>query len=901
MAENKYNPQSQLTLFNNEEAKEIKNRDEFTPLMQQYYFIKSRYPGMILFFRLGDFYEMFGEDAKIASQILEITLTKRQNVPMCGVPHHTAINYIAKLVRAGYKIAICDQVEDPKLAKGLVRREVTRVITPGTVLEENLLDVKSNNYLLSIYNENANFGLSYVDISTGTFLGTEIYNDTNYTQLELELARSTPAEVLLPTELGSNNKLLHLVKLYTSSIEYYKREDISFYSVEEFLKSKGIYSLAGYGLENKKLFLYSSAALFKYIEDTQGKILQYLQLPKFFYPDEYVVLEDVAIRNLELVTNLTTGTRKGSLLDTIDRTVTPMGGRLLRYWLLHPLRNVEKILERQALVEIFYEDMATTQKVVAELKRICDIERITIKISLGKAVPRDLITLRDSLSRIPNIKNILNEKYVKGIQKNTLMKKLIDRLYDVQPLVDLITSAIVDDPGTDFATGKIIKDGYSQELDNYRNIAHNIKHWIAAFEIRERQRTGISSLKVGYNTIFGYYIEVTKPNLHLVPQNYIRKQTLSNAERFYTQELKNKEIEVLESEEKIEELQRTIFNEICKEIDNHRQQIQHLSSTLAELDIYTALAILARENDYSKPIINDNFVIDIKEGRHPVVEKSVPIRFVPNDTYLDGKDTQIIILTGPNMAGKSTYIRQVALIVILAQMGGFVPAKSATIGIVDRIFTRIGAGENLHSGKSTFMVEMTETAYILNNVTERSLVILDEIGRGTSTFDGISIAWACIEYLNKQRTISNYGPKVLCATHYFELTYLANILDGVKNYNISVKEWGDQVVFLHKIVEGPADKSYGIYVAKLAGLPQEVIMRAKEIIKFLESSTTKYNFRERDRQREESLPALINKTAPNDIINDIINEIKEADLDNLTPLEIFNKVAQWKKMLNNGN
>ena len=887
--------QAQLTLFNTEEIKDLKSRDDFTPLMQQYYFIKSRYPGMILFFRLGDFYEMFGEDAKIASQILEITLTKRQNVPMCGVPHHTVINYIAKLVRAGYKIAICDQVEDPKLAKGgLVRREVTRVITPGTVLEENLLDVKSNNYLLSIYNEDNNFGLSYVDISTGTFLGTEIHNDANYAQLELELTRSTPAEVLLPAELENNTKLVNLIKSYTSSIEYYKKEDISLYSVEEFLKSKGIYSLAGYGLENKKLFLYSSAALFKYIEDTQGKILEYLQLPKYFYPDEYVVLEDVAIRNLELVTNLTTGTRKGSLLDTIDKTVTPMGGRLLRYWLLHPLRNVEKIAERQAFVEMFYEDMATTQKIIAELKRICDIERITIKISLGKAVPRDLITLRDSLSRIPNIKNLLYEKYTKDIEKNCLLKKLNDRIQDLQPLVELITSAIVDDPGTDFATGKIIKDGYSQELDNYRNAARNIKHWIAAFEMQERQRTGISSLKVGYNTIFGYYIEVTKPNLHLVPQNYIRKQTLSNAERFYTQELKNKELEVLESESKIEELQRTIFNKICKEVDNYRTQIQHLSSTLAELDIYTALATLARENDYCKPTVNNDFIIDIKDGRHPVVEKTVPIRFVPNDTYLDGKDTQIIILTGPNMAGKSTYIRQVALIVILAQIGSFVPAKSATIGVVDRIFTRIGAGENLYTGKSTFMVEMTETAYILNNVTERSLVILDEIGRGTSTFDGISIAWACIEYLNKQRTISNYGPKVLCATHYFELTYLSNILEGVKNYNISVKEWGEQVVFLHKIIAGPADKSYGIYVAKLAGLPHEVVMRAKEVIKLLESSTTRYNLV--DRNKYEKQPALLNAES-NDIINKVINEIKEADLNNLTPLEIFTKVAMWKKML----
>jgi DNA mismatch repair protein MutS len=412
--------------------------------------------------------------------------------------------------------------------------------------------------------------------------------------------------------------------------------------------------------------------------------------------------------------------------------------------------------------------------------------------------------------------------------------------------------------------------------------------------MQERQRTGISSLKVGYNTIFGYYIEVTKPNLHLVPQNYIRKQTLSNAERFYTQELKNKELEVLESESKIEELQRTIFNKICKEIDNYRTQIQHLSSTLAELDIYTALATLARENDYCKPTVNNDFIIDIRDGRHPVVEKTVPIRFVPNDTYLDGKDTQIIILTGPNMAGKSTYIRQVALIVILAQIGSFVPAKSATIGVVDRIFTRIGAGENLYTGKSTFMVEMTETAYILNNVTERSLVILDEIGRGTSTFDGISIAWACIEYLNKQRTISNYGPKVLCATHYFELTYLSNILEGVKNYNISVKEWGEQVVFLHKIVAGPADKSYGIYVAKLAGLPHEVVMRAKEVIKLLESSTTRYNLV--DRNKYEKQPALLNAES-NDIINKVINEIKEADLNNLTPLEIFTKVAMWKKML----
>lgn len=807
--------------------KEVPSIKWFTPLMKQYLNIKQNYKDAILFFRVGDFYEMFGEDAIKASPILEIVLTKRHNIPMCGVPYHSTISYISKLIKKGFKVAICEQMEDPSVAKGVVKREVIRIISPGTILEENLLEAKKNNYLVSIYpkitQKETIFGIAYIDISTGDFFTTE-FKDENLLKLTSELTKINPSEFIFPKSF-ENSTIFNKIPVLNSISRNYIDDYFFEYSFSQniIFETYSLTSLKPFGIEDKKFSVCASIGILNYLKNTQKISVLTLKPIKFYSIDEYMTLDNAAIKNLEL----------SLLLEILDHTVTPVGSRYLRKALSQPLTNINRIKERQQSVKFFVEEGIIRRKLKEVFKSIGDLERILTRLAGKLAGPRDLIVLKNSLNLIPQIKKILKE------QQTTLTPVVINGLYEnlveLPNIVDLISKSIIDEPPIDVQKGNFIKPGYNKTLDELKEISQNGKKYLTELEQKEKIRTGISSLKVGYTSVFGYYIEVTKPNLGSVPKDYIRKQTLLNCERFITEELKQLEEKILSAEEKINRIELEIFLQIRNEILKYTQQLFRISLNISELDFYISLAEVAVENDYCLPEISDDYEIDIKESRHPVIEKKLNKPFVPNDVYLDGLNQQIIILTGPNMSGKSTYLRQVALIVIMAQIGSYVPAKKAHIGIVDKIFTRIGSSDNLTGGESTFMIEMYETANIINNSSSRSLLILDEVGRGTSTFDGISIAWATVEYLHKKKKQSTPGPKVLFATHYFELTELANKLDGVKNYNVSVREWQDEVIFLHKILPGCSDKSYGIYVAKLAGLPDELIKRAKEILEKLET------------------------------------------------------------------
>jgi DNA mismatch repair protein MutS len=872
--------------------------------MEQYHRIKKEYPDTILFFRLGDFYEMFGEDAKLASSILEIALTSRQKVPMCGVPYHSASRYIATLIKAGYKVAICEQLEDAKVAKDLVKRDVIRVITPGTVLEETLLPEKSNNFLASVYLERPvvkRAGLSFVDISTGEFLATEVEGGNLLEEVSLELTRLPVAEVILPKEEESNNDLLNLLKNYSLPVNYV--EDWNFMQENAYQKlvhQFQLHSLKGLGFENRQLAISASGAIISYLEATQKMTLSHLLPLKFYSKSEIMVLDESTRRNLELLANVQDNSKQGSLLEVLDLTRTAMGGRRLRQYILEPLMDVERIRARQEGVEDFFSNSIRRGKVRELLKKISDLERLIGRLCCGTANARDMVSLKNSLKLIPRIKELVGEC------KSQMAQDLCKELHDLQEIVDLIDSAIVPEPPLTLKEGGIIKPEYDEELNKLYQMARGGKEWVSELEAKERKRTGINSLKVGYTSVFGYYIEVTKPNLKQVPPDYIRKQTLLNAERFVTPELKEKEALILGAEERKVELEYEIFQNIRNRVIHEARKIQEVAKIIAEIDVLSSLAEVAANNNYTKPTLNNGEVISIKAGRHPVVEKMlVGEKFIPNDTYLDGCENQILIITGPNMAGKSTYIRQVALIVLLAQMGSFVPAEEATIGVVDRIFTRISTRDTISRGESTFMVEMIETANILNNATSKSLLILDEIGRGTSTFDGISIAWAAVEYLNgmverahpsgEPETTS--GPKTLFATHYFELTELAQTLSGVKNYNFAVREWGDKVIFLRKLMEGSADKSYGINVAQLAGLPKEVLERAKEILYHLEKNS----------YREDGMPKLAKvEKEPKQLSlfteaeHYILQELDKLKIEEMTPLEALNKLQELKEKIKKG-
>lgn len=864
---------------------------ELTPMMQQYLQIKEQHKNSIVFFRLGDFYEMFFDDARLASRELEITLTGRdcgldERAPMCGVPHHSAFFYISKLIHKGYKVAICEQVEDPTLSKGIVKREVVRVITPGTVIEEALLDEKTNNYILSLFYEEGVYGLAYADISTGELATTSITDNKTQNIID-ELVRIGPSEIFV------NSKCITVTNLYDDiddrlNIKANEYNDQAFSKRNAELKIKmhfGVSGLEGLGLSENPYCARAVGALLQYLEDTQKVDMKHLDKIDIYHRDEFMILDSWTKRNLEIVETMRSKEKKGSLLWLLDKTQTSMGGRMLRKWVERPLINCQEIEKRLDGVEEIKNSLSLMEDIKEHTKSIYDIERLMGRISCLTANARDLLALKRSLDVLPGLKKVLMDcrsEILCEISKN------IDPLDDVSRLIGI---SIHEEPPVGIREGGIIKDGYDYEIDSLRRASKEGRQWVASLEKEERKKTGIKSLKVGYNKVFGYYLEVTKSNLDQVPDHYMRKQTLANAERYITPELKEMENRILGAQEKVVMLEYQAFLDIREKISMRVERIKKTAFYLSVLDAVYSLAKAAYDNRYVKPRVYDGDGIEIKDGRHPVVEKSINSnRFVPNDTYLDCRENQLCIITGPNMAGKSTYMRQVALIVLMAQIGSFVPASYCRIGICDRIFTRVGASDDLASGQSTFMVEMNEVANILNNATPKSLIILDEIGRGTSTFDGLSIAWAVTEYLADK---NNVGARTLFATHYHQLTELEGKLEGIKNYCIAVKEKGDDIIFLRKVMRGGADQSYGIQVAGLAGLPKQIIKRAKDILLKLEETDITKNeqkvFRSKKETRLQQIDLLSYRYLK------LLQEVSRIDVDAITPLQAINILSQLRE------
>ena len=802
------------------------DRQKLTPMMKQYFECKDKYPDCILFFRLGDFYEMFFEDAIVASKVLEIALTGKscgleERAPMCGIPFHAAASYISKLVEAGYKVAIGEQMEDPQSVKGIVKREVIRVVTPGTVLEGNLLENKKNNYLMSLYKVNDKIGLSYVDISTGEANATCIDKD----KVIEEIAKVSPSEIIL-NEISFKENLNNIATLGNIYInESFSNDYLDEAILDEYFTKEYLASLK---FDENNLIKISLCILLNYIYNTQKQITSNINSVNIYNPMEYMVLDMFTRINLELTQTIRGSKKKGSLLHVLDKTSTAMGGRLLRKYVEEPLVNKKRIDERLDVIEEIKDDFSLREDLIEILKNVYDIERICGKIAFEKVTPKEMIHLRNSIEKLP----LLKERIANC--SGTTIKKYIAMMEDLSDIYELINESIMEEPSITIKDGNIIKSSYNEELSELRNISKNGAFMIKEIENNEREKTGVKSLKIGFNKVFGYYIEITKVNLANLDLEgrYIRKQTLSNAERFITEELKEIEDKILHAEEKIKSLEYEIFVKIRQIIYNNIDRIQNVARIIANIDVFTSFATVAHINNYVKPNINNDNKLDIKNGRHPVIESIVgEENFVPNDTYLNSGENIINIITGPNMAGKSTYMRQTAIITLMAHMGSFVPADYADIPICDRIFTRVGASDDLSQGQSTFMVEMSEVSHILKNATDKSLVILDEIGRGTSTYDGISLAWSIVEYIEK-----HIKCKTLFATHYHELTELENEFKEVKNYSIAVKDDGENIIFLRKIIDQAADKSYGIYVAKLAKLPDEVITRSSELLKDLEKN-----------------------------------------------------------------
>ena len=866
-----------------------------TPMMQQYLNIKEQYKDCILFFRLGDFYEMFFTDAEVASKELEITLTGKdcgldERAPMCGVPFHAADGYVARLIAKGFKVAICEQVEDPALAKGIVKRDVIKVVTPGTVTDIAMLDDRKNNYLMSVCRNGNFYGIAAVDVTTGDFYVTRITWGNTKGKLLDEIAKYLPSELVVNTEFNSDTEFLSEINrrfnIYLSTFD----DCVFEYGIAlDALKTH--FGNAALNISDYDISINASGALLKYLEMTQKVSLNHIQKINSYNIEEYMVLDVASRRNLELTETMREKSKRGSLLWVLDKTMTSMGGRLLRKWIEQPLVNLGDIQLRLNAVDEFKNKFMARVEVREFLKRVYDIERLLGKVVLGSVNCRDLIALKNSIGQIPYIKDLLINFEA---QYNKDCYEQLDCLEDV---CQLIEASIIDDPPITIKEGGIIKDGYNLEVDKLRQASTQGKDWIAAIEAAEREKTGIKNLKVGFNRVFGYYIEVTKSNFSLVPSEYIRKQTLANCERYITPELKEIEDTILGAEEKIIHLEHSLFIEIKDAIALQLTRIKTTAKSLAELDVIASLAEVADREGYCMPEVTATDEIHVVDGRHPVVEKMIDkSSFVPNDTILDMEEDRLAVITGPNMAGKSTYMRQTALIVLMAQIGSFVPATSAKIGLVDRIFTRVGASDDLASGQSTFMVEMSEVANILINATKRSLLILDEIGRGTSTFDGLSIAWSVIEYIvNKE----NLGCRTLFATHYHELTELEGKLSGIKNYCITVKEKGDDVIFLRKIIRGGADGSYGIQVAKLAGVPLAVIDRAKEILLDLDDADINKNGRTRKVKKQlegqMDLFAAATTVAQN---NEVLEDIKKIDLSRVTPIDAMNILYELQRKMN---
>jgi DNA mismatch repair protein MutS len=846
--------------------------DELTPIRQQYLEIKRQYPNAILFFRLGDFYETFDEDAEITSRELDIVLTSRPvgngvRVPLAGIPYHAVDNYLARLIQKGYHVAICEQIGDQP-SKGIFPRQVVRVVTPGTVIEPNLLHEGTNNYLVSIVIENNQAGISYADITTGEFAVT-VFDVIDFSSLKAEIKRLGAAEIIHP-----DNQILpkdipgHITPWNAWHFELGKCRDM-------ILTHFAVSSLDGFGLQGKNPGIRASGALLEYIKENSNSALQILTRLKTYNLSEFMILDASTRRNLELTETLH-GEIIGSLLGVIDKTVTPMGKRLIRQWINQPLLDPTMINQRLDGISLFHENSMLRKEVCSMLRNFADMERLVNRILSGNAQPRELISLRESLYHLQVLQNIITSY---NLQNHSVL--LLEDFSLCMDELSLLDSSISDDSPATMQNIGVIKPGYSSELDNILDASKNAREWINNLENIERERTGIKSLKVGYNKIFGYYIEITHSNNLKIPAEYIRKQTLVNAERYITPEMKEYETLVLNAEERIHEVELQLFKAICSKLSNYSQRIIKNAQILARLDVLSSMAEIASLGNYSRPIIQTDNVLEIIDGRHPVVENIEGERFTPNDIIFEPGEI-IRVITGPNMSGKSTYIRQAALITLLAQMGSYVPANFAKIGIVDRIFTRIGAQDEIHSKQSTFMVEMIETANILHNATERSLLILDEIGRGTSTYDGVSIAWSVIEFIHNHPKLRS---KTLFATHYHELTQLAELLPGVRNYNVAVTESDGSVLFLHKIVRGGADKSYGIHVAQLAGLPAPVIMRATEIMQELEKTSGR---------AVTSDPFIAQQAALFPELNPLLEEIKKLDINSLSPIEALNKLFEWK-------
>ena len=866
---------------------------ELSPMMQNYLNTKSQYKDCMLFYRLGDFYEMFFDDAIIASRELEITLTSRacgleEKAPMCGVPYHAVEIYISRLIAKGYKVAICEQLEDPKKAKGIVKRDVIRVVTPGTVIETNMLEEKKNNYIMSIAKKGMYYGIGICDISTGDFYATQIkLAENNFEKLLDEYARYSPAELVVNTAMGNSEKDVIILKDGNNTFVIV-REDKNF--EEDLSKLLNLYTITdGYDKEKKEfndesLVVSAINGLLNYFTETQKVKLEHINKIKIYEVQKYMALDINARRSLELTERMRDKSKKGTLIWVLDKTSTSMGGRLLRRWINDPLLEIEEIKERLDAVKELKDNMILRDDIINLLKKVYDIERLAGKISYGNANARDMISLKNSLSNIPSLKQILSTTNSKLLQ---IMYKRLDELKDIYSLIE---RAIVDEPPISVKEGGIIKKGFNSEIDDLKEASTQGKNWIIALEAKEKERTGIRNLKVGYTKVFGYYIEITKSFLNQVPENYIRKQTLTGGERFVTEELKQIEEKILGSEEKVISLEYEVFTQIRNEIARNIERLQKSANTIANIDVLASLAVVAEDNNYVYPEVNDGDIIDIKSGRHPVIEKMINDgSFVENDTYLDCDKSRVEIITGPNMAGKSTFMRQVAIITLMAQIGSFVPAEKACIGIVDKIFTRVGASDDLSSGQSTFMVEMNEVANILKEATPKSLVILDEIGRGTSTYDGLSIAWAVAEYIADKEKI---GCKTLFATHYHELLGLEEKVEGIKNFQVAVKEKGEDIIFLRKIVEGGTDESYGIHVAKLAGVPKTVVTRANKILRSLEKGGVKIKEEKESKKQVEGQFDLFNLK-----LADISHELDKININELTPIDALNTLVKLKEML----
>ena len=895
-------------------ADAIKNITTFSPMMQHYLETKSKYPDCVLFYRLGDFYEMFFDDAINVSRELELTLTGKEcgrenRAPMCGIPYHAGEIYASRLVQNGYKIAICEQVENPKNAKGIVKRDVIKIMTPGTITDGNLLDEKKNNYIMSIFKDGMYYGIAAFDISTGEAYATEIKSDNNFQKLINEISRFNPSELIVNDYMNDSineiNELKHRFEVFISVDKKIEKTEVeadrnfvpdffnmksSMTKLDDKFDDETIHNTFDIideqgnlikNISDRYLAVNSIGILLKYVEETQKIKPENLNKIVLYEVVKYMALDINSRRNLELTERLKDKSKKGTLLWVLDKTETSMGGRLIRRWINDPLVNVDDINARLDAVEEIKNDLLLSDRIVESLKSIYDIERLAGKISYGTVNARDLISLKNSIMQLPNLKDAIknvNSEFLRNVDAE------LDVLTDIY---ELIENSIVEEPPLTVKEGGLIKKGYKPEIDELIEATTNGKQWLANVEIREKELTGIKNLKIGYNKIFGYYIEVSKSNVKDIPEDrYIRKQTLTTGERYITEELKKMENEILGAKEKIIALEYDEFVNIRNEIQSNAKRIQRTASAISKLDVIQGLANVANELNYCKPDVVDDDLIDIKNGRHPVVEKIIPYGdFVQNDSLLNSNENRLNIITGPNMAGKSTFMRQVALITIMAQIGSFVPAEYAHIGVVDKVFTRVGASDDLSSGESTFMVEMMEVANILKNATDRSLVILDEIGRGTSTYDGLSIAWAVAEYVSKLKC------KTLFATHYHELVGLEGKIEGTKNYHITVKERGEDIIFLRKIVEGGTDESYGIHVAKLAGVPKEVTNRANEILFKLEKKNIMNGKAETKSEKAENAGQL---SMYNYKLAEIASELDGVHLDSITPIEALNILQKMK-------